>query len=94
MAQICETKSKNAKTDFDMMEFKVLKCLIEHNYDDLLKLFGIDKKKTLFEVEKFLGRKLARKQEEQSSSSKPTQNTLMQSALPQMTAEGAADFFS
>ena len=41
-----------------MMEFKVLKCLIEDNYDDLLKLFGIDKNKAVFEVEKMLGRKL------------------------------------
>ena len=28
-----------------MMEFKVLKCLIENDYDDLLKQFGIDKNK-------------------------------------------------
>ena len=37
MGTVCETKSKNSRQDFDMMEFKVLKCLIEENYDDLLK---------------------------------------------------------
>lgn len=35
-----------------------MKCLIEDDYDDLLKSFGIDKKKALFEVERFLGKKL------------------------------------
>jgi hypothetical protein len=43
-----------------MMEFKVLKCLLENNFDDLLKQFGIDKKKAVFDVEKYLGRKLNR----------------------------------
>ena len=37
-----------------------MKCLIENNYDALLKQFGIDKNKAIFEVEKFLGRKLNR----------------------------------
>ena len=41
-----------------MMEFKVLKCLFEDNYDSLLKQFGIDKNKAIFEVEKYLGKKL------------------------------------
>lgn len=40
------------------MEFKVLKCLIQRDYTELLQTFGIDQKKTLFEVEKYLGRKL------------------------------------
>jgi hypothetical protein len=40
-----------------MMEFKVLKCLIENNYDEILKQFGIDKNKASFEVERYLGRK-------------------------------------
>lgn len=57
-AQVCEGKSKNAVNDFDMMEFKVLKCLFEKNYDGLLKQFGIDKNKALFEVERVLGRKV------------------------------------
>lgn len=43
-----------------MMEFKVLKCLLEDNYDALLKQFGIDKNKAVFEVERYLGRKLNR----------------------------------
>lgn len=87
--------SKNSKNDYDMMEFKVLKCLIEDNYDDLLKLFGIDKNKAVFEVEKLLGRKLNRPQDNQPQAiQKPIQNTLLQASLPSMTAEGAADFFS
>jgi hypothetical protein len=49
-----------------MVEFKVLKCLLEENYDALLKEFGIDKKKAVFEVERFLGRKLNRAKEEQA----------------------------
>ena len=78
-----------------MMEFKVLKCLIENNYDDLLKQFGIDKNKAAFEVERYLGRKVNRPQENQQQvSQKPVQNSVMQSHLPSMTAEGAADFFS
>ena len=36
-AQVCDAKSKNATNDYDMMEFKVLKCLFEKNYDSLLK---------------------------------------------------------
>jgi hypothetical protein len=77
-----------------MMEFKVLKCLIDNNYDDLLRQFGIDKNKALFEVERFLGRKVNRPSEQQQVTQKPAQNTHLQSNLPSMTAEGAADFFS
>jgi hypothetical protein len=43
-----------------MTEFKVLKCIIENDYDALLKQYGIDKKKATFEVERFLGKKLNR----------------------------------
>lgn len=83
MSQICEIKSKNAQNDYDMMEFKVLKCLIEKNYDDLLKQFGIDKNKATFEVERYLGRKLNRPQENQPQMpQKPVQNNVMQSNLP------------
>jgi hypothetical protein len=46
-----------------MMEFKVLKCLVDENYDSLLKQFGIDKNKAIFEVEKFLGRKIKQDKE-------------------------------
>lgn len=73
-----------------MMEFKVLKCLLEENFDDLLKEFGIDKNKAAFEVERYLGRKINRPQEQQVAA--PAQQ--IQSNLPTMTAEGAADFFS
>ena len=37
-----------------------MKCLLDNNYDALLKDFGIDKKKAIFEVERFLGRKIQR----------------------------------
>ena len=71
-----------------------MKCLIENNYDDLLKQFGIDKNKAAFEVERYLGRKLNRPQENQQQVlQKPVQG-VMQANLPSMTAEGAADFFS
>lgn len=40
------------------MEFKALKSLSTKRYDDLFKLFGFDKTKTIYEVEKYLGRKL------------------------------------
>jgi len=48
-----------------MTEFKVLKCIIENDYDPILKQYGIDKKKATFEVERFLGKKLSRQQENQ-----------------------------
>lgn len=43
-----------------------MKSIIQSDYDDLLKLFSIDKKKALFEVERYLGKKLVRKDEAQS----------------------------
>jgi hypothetical protein len=46
-----------------MMEFKTLKCLLDNNYDGILKEFGIDKNKATFEVERYLGKKLNRPQE-------------------------------
>lgn len=64
-AQICDTKSKNASHDYDMMEFKVMKCLFDKNYDSLLKQFGIDKNKAIFEVERYLGRKLRQPETQQ-----------------------------
>ena len=67
MTQICDLKSKNSQNDYDMVEFKVLKCLLEENYDALLKQFGIDKNKAVFEVERFLGKKLNRQKEEQAA---------------------------
>mmetsp|Transcript_3055 Transcript_3055/g.5154 ORF Transcript_3055/g.5154 Transcript_3055/m.5154 type:complete len:196 (-) Transcript_3055:2161-2748(-) len=95
-----------------MMEFKVLKCLLDRNFDDLLKQFGFDKSKALFEVyAKFsqdpnqsaeqknwlqdLGQKLNKQPEKvQSATKKPAQANIMQQNFNQMTAEGAADFFS
>lgn len=53
------------------MEFRVIKCLLEGNFDDLLKSFGVDKNKTLFEVERYLGRKVAKPQPEVSQQAAP-----------------------
>jgi hypothetical protein len=61
-AQICDINSKNSQNDYDMMEYKVLKCLIEDNCDSLLRSFGIDKNKAIFEVERFLGTKIKKEQ--------------------------------
>jgi hypothetical protein len=92
-AQICDINSKNSQNDYDMMEYKVLKCLIEDNYDSLLRSFGIDKNKAIFEVERFLGTKI-KKEQQRAEPQVQKSNALMQSNLPSMTAEGAADFFS
>ena len=42
--------SNESQNDYDMMEFKVLQCLLEKDYDELLKKFGIDKNKSMYEV--------------------------------------------
>jgi len=57
------------------MEFVALNCLHLKQYDELFRMFGFDKTKLTFEVEKFLGRKIARPQAEQSTQATP--------ALPQ-----------
>jgi hypothetical protein len=74
-----------------MMEFKVLKCLLVEKFDDLLKEFGIDKNKAAIEVERYLGRKIQRPNEQQQVAA-PVQK--IQSNILEMTAEGAADLFS
>jgi hypothetical protein len=60
MPEICDLKISTSANDFDILEFKALKCLLMDNYEELLKLFGFDQNKTLFEVERVLGRKLER----------------------------------
>ena len=35
-----------------------MKCIYKRQYDDLLKIFGYDKKKIVQEVEKYLGKRL------------------------------------
>jgi len=61
-----------------MMEFKVLKCLIDDDYDELLKQFGIDKQKAAFDVERYLGRKLNRPQENAPAApSKPAASNVL-----------------
>jgi hypothetical protein len=42
------------------MEFTSIKCIYLNKYDELQRMFGYDKNKILTEVEKFLGKKLAR----------------------------------
>lgn len=44
--------------EIDKMEFTVISSLFKNNYNDLFKLFGFDKNKIIYEVEKYLGRKL------------------------------------
>jgi hypothetical protein len=73
-------------------EFLVLKCLLDGNYDDLLKSFGIDKKKTTFEVEKYLGRKLQKAPEPQQPSNMA--KAPVQNALPNMSDGDAFAFFN
>jgi hypothetical protein len=65
LSALCHSKSKSAQHDHDVKEFLVLKCILDGNYDELLRSFGIDKKKTTFEVEKYLGRKLHKTPEPQ-----------------------------
>lgn len=65
LSALCDSKSKKAQHEHDVKEFLVLKCLLDGNYDELLKSFGIDKKKNIFEVEKVLGRKLHKAPEPQ-----------------------------
>jgi hypothetical protein len=42
------------------MEYTAMKCIFLNKYDDLLKMFGFEKQKVLAEVEKYLGRKIAK----------------------------------
>lgn len=37
-----------------------MKCIFKNQYDELLKMFGFDKTRIVTEVEKYLGKKLAK----------------------------------
>jgi len=69
IAQILDQKIAQAQNDFDKMEFTVMKCIHKTQYGELLRMFGFDKKRTLQEVERYLGRKLARPNQEQTQTS-------------------------
>jgi hypothetical protein len=45
MPEICDLKISTSANDFDILEFKALKCLLMDNYEELLKLFGFDQNK-------------------------------------------------
>ena len=47
ITQILDQKIAQAQNDFDKMEFTVMKCLHKNQYDDLFKMFGFDKKRTV-----------------------------------------------
>jgi len=46
-----------ATTEVDKLEYTTLKCILSKNYDELFKLFGYDRKKILYDVECYTGRK-------------------------------------
>ena len=93
LVQVIEEREAQ-KNEIDRVEFTVMKCIHKGKYDDLLKLFGLDKTKIVGEVEKYLGKRLLKQEQTQ-----PT-NTIVQATPPPkqdfipMTAESAADFFS
>ena len=91
---VLDKKFNEAQNDIDKMEFVAIKSVLNHNYNDLLKMFGFDKNKIMYDVEKYLGRKLSKPQQDQSVNNQPQaqSQTLKQDFTP-MTAESAADFF-
>ena len=70
-----------------------MKCIYKRQYDDLLKIFGYDKKKIVQEVEKYLGKRLL-KPELNPQVTQHIQPTPANKELTPMTAESAADFFA
>ena len=38
-------------------------CIQKNNYEELFKMFGFDKNKIVYEVEKYLGKKIAKPQQ-------------------------------
>jgi len=57
MNSLIERKIEGAPNEIDRMEYTVMKSIHQKNPDALLKLFGIDRNKILFEVEKYTGKK-------------------------------------
>ena len=67
-----ERKAKAATSKEDKIELKAVSALAAGNIDGLMKEFGFDKKKVMFEVERFLGKQ--HKKQEESSAKKNTLN--------------------
>ncbi len=60
MTQLLDKKIAESHNDIDKLEFTAIKCIHKNKFDDLFKLFGFDKNKVVYEVEKYLGKKLAK----------------------------------
>jgi hypothetical protein len=60
---ILENKIASSHSDFDKAEYTVMLCKATKDLNPLYKLFGIDKKKLQFEVEKTTGKKTHHKPE-------------------------------
>lgn len=57
---LLDKKVAESHNEIDKIEFTAIKCIFKNKYDDLFKLFGFDKNKVVYEVEKYLGKKLAK----------------------------------
>jgi hypothetical protein len=57
---LLDKKILNSLNDIDKLEFTAIKCIYKANYDELFKLFGFDRNKVVYEVEKYLGKKLVK----------------------------------
>jgi len=53
-------KISESQNEIDKMEFLAIHSIHNKQYDDLFKLFGFDKVKLSYEVEKYLGKKIAK----------------------------------
>ena len=51
-----ERKARSASSKEDKVELLAVKALAAGNIEGLMKEFGFDKKKVIFEVERFLGK--------------------------------------
>lgn len=60
LSQLLDKKISDAGNDIDKMEFVAIKSILKNNYDGLLKMFGYDKNKIIYDVEKYLGRKIVK----------------------------------
>lgn len=56
----------NSNNENECLEWKIMLCLHDRNYEALYEEFGLDKTKVLNEVEKFTGKKLTKKGNEQT----------------------------
>ena len=58
LGHLIDAKIDQTKSDVDRLEYTTLKCLHTRNYDELFKLFGYDRKKILYDVECYTGKKI------------------------------------